>query len=590
MAKIRNRDPLLKDPVADQNALDELRPEGSTFETAQASFRLSFMGTASNLAIDTINRAQAEASGGPLIPPEELNEKYPDIETPFTAPLNQASVDLILDKQAKKRKLSEKMAQGPKGFIGGTAIPFVAALLPHAMDPIEIVTGKMIGSTVAKFGQAAIGANFIDKARKASKAARATEAARKAVKRSAFVRDAAEGIIGNVAIEPFIAGASRNMQEDYDAADFFTSVIGGGVVFPGAIHGAKAVYHKRGKVLAHVQRLGPKHVNKYVTHAVNRLGGGKKVRADVLTDELVDEVFSGSNPKTGMDYEFKTLDDVEFPKNKMFMSGATVNTDISKSRPQFIGEDYGNGVYLTDNPNIANNAAARHTNDSIGSVHEIGVEDARLFDLSKSIEENREFATEVLEPVIGKQKTKSILKNSSNFKDVYDALTEEALEKEDIFEEVASKFQEAGFDGIRYVSDRFLEKGHDPHNMAVVFDPKKVNTKQSFKADQGLVPGPDPEKVNALQAKTQSIESDFHYDEAEFREFLDVETDVRPAEVREFETAVNEKLEEVEALENLGILDEADKEKLEAIRVGQKDNETEGNLIKEAFACVRSKG
>jgi len=148
----------------------------------------------------------------PLIPFQELNEKYKGSGLFFNENEKQSTVDILFERKKEERARGSIIQRGPKGFLPGTA-KFAVGMIASMADPINLammfipVVGQATFlSLVGKYG--------LTKAR--------------------FGRGTVEGLVGIAAVEPLVYAAAKREQSDYGLVDSFMAVtfgtlLGGGL-------------------------------------------------------------------------------------------------------------------------------------------------------------------------------------------------------------------------------------------------------------------------------------------------------------------------------------------------------------------------
>lgn len=161
-----------------------------------------------------------------VLSPDELNQKYPDMETPFNEPTSSMKAKLLHEETRRRYQLN-KIANGQRDStlmdIGNTGVQLGMNLI----DPVglamgfgvEVAATKVLAKTVFS------GASVAEKVAKMSLWQRTA-------------KEVAEGVAGNLMEEALVAAPlTKQEQADYDATQAITFAVGAGFAFP-ALKGA----------------------------------------------------------------------------------------------------------------------------------------------------------------------------------------------------------------------------------------------------------------------------------------------------------------------------------------------------------------
>lgn len=247
------------------------------------------------------------------------------------------------------------------------------------------------------------------------------------------------------------------------------------------------------------------------------------------------------------------------------MAGASINE--SKTIGDFLGE----GSYLTDNPNFANNIAAHPMDDSFGDVFEVRLSDTKLFDADTKL------ATTGLEL---SPKALEVLESSSTMKQALASLDDADQAS------VISALKAQGFDGL---SQSDSVKGHN----AVHLFPEavtKIQEQGRFKPDAKAVPGLDPKEVEAMSAKARSRENELGFDSAadkEFSEFI-LQEEFKSVDSARAEAEMDDTLLRLSSMDKEGFLSSESKAILESVKQSKLDSKGRLEVLKDFTACLLS--
>ena len=185
---------------------------------------------------------------------------------------------------------------------------------------------------------------------------------------------------------------------------------------------------------------------------------------------------------------------------KVFHGTKSDITDLNMARPTDTSNPnnlFGNGVYVTDNPKVAQKYAGKN-----GKVISGELSDLKLLDLEKPLPEN---AFQVIRnnlPSGSDLEAFDKLKTQPG-KDVFRAMQEEHVANETytsdmhgVNQDISSGLQSAGYDGLRHVGGQV--SGKQPHNVAIIFDdPHTLSVEGKFRP---ISQGPAPTQI-AKQAE-----------------------------------------------------------------------------------------
>jgi len=139
-----------------------------------------------------------------------LNKEFPDLEVPFNVPTSRALAEQIDSDNRRRRTVQKTIAEGGESTLNSVA-SIGGSILGTAIDPKGVPSGLQVGAGVSK---------VLGTAAKMSRGA-------------VFAREAAEGVVGNVAAEALIINpVARSEKRDIDTYDSLTNAVIGAVAFP----------------------------------------------------------------------------------------------------------------------------------------------------------------------------------------------------------------------------------------------------------------------------------------------------------------------------------------------------------------------
>lgn len=519
-----------------------VQDDGPDIGTFEAAYDLAMMDTfVTNVARTGFDSFGIKITGATeelakttkkVLTPEEANDLYRDVEVPFSNPINEA-VAFHLNEEGKKRKfLQQKISENPGGTFYKGAVNLGAGILAHALDPVEFGVGAFAGMALSGVGTVAAAGKFGQGAVKTGQ-----------VLSQGFKAQAIEGVVGNAVLEPFMYASSKEAQVDYDLEDAFISVVGGGLAAPVAIHGIKQGIHQ-------LSKLSPNSFG--LTHkvAVGQLESGKIPEVEPIRTQY--DNFRNGEPSKNAElgqvrssYKFEMVEVDNVKQRPLYTSPNTPNTLDSGSR--IIGDYQGDGVYLTDNPNIANNAAANPLDEVKSNVFEMDGKDLNLIDVdapNKPLLDNFDLPENV----------KSVINQAQTIKEAQIAIREniEANKLTDAdFDAFMSQVKQNGFDGLKFTDSKV------GHNGIFVFkdSAQKIKTTGSFDSDAKAVPDVDAKFIEETKQKVQNKE--FQHDAPTQAEFDNhVEFDKLPLEEKKIE--LEQTINTLKTMEELKLIDDPD--------------------------------
>jgi hypothetical protein len=538
-------------PINQQLSEDQ-GPQIGAFEAAYelASMDTFVGGLARNNALD-----EMDGPASKKLSPDDLNSKYKNVAVPFNKPMSEVAA-FHLDEEGKKRNnLQRIISEGPKGNFYNQTVNLGASLVAHALDPVEFGSGALLGLGIK-------GAGALINGSKAAASSSFIAKTGQVLSKDGFLIDAAEGIVGNAALEPFMYDQQSRAQQDYGLDDAFYSVVGGGLAMPALKKAFKSVLG-----------LPDSTVGIAVKNSIGQAQEGFRPTPEIHAKAYNDIAFK--NPVEGApigsvraEYKFSPMDSALHQEKTFYMAGASINE--SKTIGEFLGE----GSYLTDNPSFANNIAAHPMDDSFGDVFEVRLNDTKLFDI------NRPLDPEVLGPLGLSDEASKILADSPTIKQALDNLPD--VDREAFIKVLKS----SGYDGLSQVDSA---RGHN----AVHLFPEaisKIQEQGRFKPDPKAVPTLNPKDVEAMSAKARSRENELDFDPAldkEFKEFT-LPEEFKSMESARIEADMDETLNRMASLEKDGYLSAESKELLESVKQSKLERASKLEVIKDYANCLLS--
>ena len=163
----------------------------------------------------------------PLIPRDELNSKYSNLDLLFEQDEKQSTVDILVNRKILEKERQSIIARGPEGsfnpfnsgfYTGGAKLG--TSLAVSILDPINIASAFIPVVGEARF---------------------ASLVARQGLTKARGIRGVVEGAVGAAVVEPIVLTAATAEQADYGLMDSFLNVTFGSIIGGGLHIGAGAL-------------------------------------------------------------------------------------------------------------------------------------------------------------------------------------------------------------------------------------------------------------------------------------------------------------------------------------------------------------
>jgi len=163
----------------------------------------------------------------PLIPRDELNSKYSNLDLFFEQDEKQSTVDILVNRKILEKERQSIIARGPEGsfnpfnsgfYTGGAKL--ATSLAVSIADPINIASAFIPVVGEARF---------------------ASLVARQGLTKARGIRGVVEGAVGAAVVEPIVLTAATAEQADYGLMDSFLNVTFGSIIGGGLHVGAGAL-------------------------------------------------------------------------------------------------------------------------------------------------------------------------------------------------------------------------------------------------------------------------------------------------------------------------------------------------------------
>tara|TARA_R100001086_G_scaffold240680_1_gene167023 strand:- start:1985 stop:3658 length:1674 start_codon:yes stop_codon:yes gene_type:complete len=540
-------------PEAFTHGFNDAFPSSS--DVLDAAYDLSKIDTTLNSIDRMIELDKIEAQESEVVDPVELNKEFPGLPTPFTKPTKRAVAEEIYKRHKERVELGGVLSRAQDDPFLSTGT-FAASLIPHAIDPINLAADLTVGGALLGIGRGVMGARSVMTARRA------------------FMQGAAEGVLGNLATEPFTFAANQMELQDYSVAQAMVNVAAGGVFFPAVRFGLN-----QGSAL--VKRFGSNHVEAVGQSALSQASAGRRVDVNPLIRDF--HIEAGGSPRWAPEYRYSPTN---ITVGRKFYAGTNHSFPNLKENTVLIDTDLGDGIYLSDSPGVANGISARKLGSKTGKVLEVDLSEARLIDLDAPITPSVKAALEPLvREVLGQKRFDSLETRPGRelFDEVRDAV-ESGKATDELVAKANKALEEAGYDGYRYETG---QQGGDKSNGVMLFNDSKATTSRAIKPDLAAVRRASDEELQSIVERNQDFKSEWTYDDAAYKDFQEMDELPVDVETREIQASADEALEELAEIERIGALDEAQIRELEVLREAKREAEVADQMVNFAYSCLR---
>lgn len=570
-------------------------PLVSSEEATSAAFENALQDTPTLLAARLNVIGEFENTGTAKITAEEANRKFPGMSTPFQEDINPYVAQYRFDQEREKQNLAYKMANGPDDMWTKTKV-FGAGLLAHIMDPVEFGVGAIVGWAVG--GAAAAGAFGSKVARVASTVEAGSAGVATRVGLNAG-REAVGNLAQNVAQEgaqAYTVGREGNIDERTGAevlTDIAVSTFAATVLGTAVAEGS----HQLAKQLAGTKRMirntSPEADLPIARATLSALESEGRPDTTPMLQTLAKETSVLPQDYGKPAYKFEPLVAERVGEKVFYAATKDAVTELNAGQKVTLGDDFGFGTHVTDNPGVANAAAARSMSDNVGSVHEISMGQLNPLHLDSPLAPGalRESLGEILgqteiqglKEILETESAKNVLTYIRNAVDA-ELLPEGTLAK------VEMAIKENGYNSM--VSDGRSHMGfdHQAHNHVTILDDTLIKQGKALEPDPGVVRAPTKDELNVATEKVQAKENLIFANKPEYTKNIESLKDV-PQVTRNDNAAIRAEtenmLQELTERQKQGLLSMADFEKVKALREGLQSLEDEHTFLKAFTICAR---
>lgn len=560
-------------------------------EATIAAYEAAMPDTGVGLLSRALSIRDAENSGASQISPEEANERYPNMRTPFRDSVNPYVAQMLADREEEQARVQEKLSRGPTDIWTKTK-QFGAGLLAHAMDPLETLVGMGVGGALGRaasfgaFGKtAAVAADMVATGGRVSTAARLGVNVGEAVGGAAVENLAQEAVIANIETkEGFDSGRTTgDILTDYTVSTFAAGVIGVGL--KEAIHFA-----------------GTKRMLRSTSPEADRVLAAnivQSVETDIVpnTRPMLEALAQETSVKLeGVPeaYAFRAVTPEGVKTAKFFAVTKDAVPDFKAGQKVDLGDDYGFGTHISDHPGVANAAATRAMAESPGVVHEMQVVgDLSPLPLVSPVRDAELSATlsEILGQVMDNADEVLALEPLRNVLGYIRNATDEGMLDPQTMDFIESSIRERGYNALIDDGTRRLGFDHaEAHNHIILLDDSLISQKAAFTPDSKMVGAPDPQKIKAVSDYQADPRNKFFMDMDSHEKAMQEINDFRVSakeDLAQVSKTLDSTLEELDSLEKQGFYTEPEAKAMrESIVVARQMAEDEHTLLKAFKACA----
>jgi hypothetical protein len=555
----------------------DAQPAYTTGDQVDGAIRnLAFGDTAFGLAARVTSYMDMSNIGGTALTPEQANERYPGMPTPFRDPVKPAVAQMLYDREQEKQQLQQAIQNGPQDP-WQRAKNFGAGIIAHMMDPVEFGIGAATGWGIgAGMARTAVGV----------RAAAAAEGG-SLVARTAL--GATEAFSGNLIQNTVQEAASQKVANlegvKYDPVEgmknIAVSTLIGGIVGTGIKEGSY-------RFTRFLNNTSPEADLAIARATKGQYEAGLKPDATPILTAIAKETdVSAKDFPDKFQYQYDNVGG-DLSGKKFYMPTGQ-GTEFNPDNNRMIGDQHGLGPQMTDNPGVANAAANRAFADKPGQVWEIEAKDLRPFDLDQKVppELHEDFAKALGGSVDDFKKTFE----SMSGRQIMDAVFS-AIDEGDQDAKAVSDLQDAlkgkGFNAFMQDGSSVAGVEHSPHNLITPFDRNSYEPRGFREIDPEVRNDPTPQDIrDVLDSRNDPKSKDYVNGttldnankllEQADREGLKFEP---PEEDKDF-------FDTFKSMEDQGLLDESMAKEVEAIKQMDQDAEFHDKLMRAVMGCVR---
>lgn len=553
-------------------------PMVSSSEATDAAYDLAWQDSAVGLVARYNANKQFESSGAKPLTPDEANKMYPDMDEPFRDPVNPYVAQMKHDTVTGRRELEQKIQEGPQDRWTKTKV-FGAGMLAHMADPIEFGAGAIVGWGVG--GLMAEGAFGAGAAKIAGSVASKT-----ATIGEHLAYDAAQGGGGAFVQSVAQEGAQKVVEGNEGIVDprsnyeIATDVLFGTVAAFGMQSGGKLISHGLGFGMEGTKRFLRGTSPEADLVIARNIVASVEREAVPNVRPILDAIARETNvPHEAVGYDFVPFKGGSLEGKKLFTAVPSHDGSVTAA----LGNDYGFGTHITDNPGVANAAANRGFADGAGTLREVAISDLKPLNIDGPFEPN--LAKEIsgilkradvdIDPL-----TSSASDMLSYVRNAVDA----GILDESSFNDVQVAIKGAGYDSLISEGRNMDGVDHLPHNHITLLDDGKMEVKGDYAPNNKLVENPSDKDIADFQKQAEQpkrLFQDDTYDQTRTR----VEEDMQSLSVSDNRKQLDIDMEALTSLKDQGLVTDADIVKVKEL-IAQADDSHKALL--NYAACVRN--
>ena len=549
----------------------------SYWDSFKAQFHESVNSFPTQRAFDLYDQHLVGQDAGAKLHPNELNQRFPEVEVPFTEPTSLPVAAEIARHARDRQELESIISHGPQGGLYGASRGAMGLLVGFG-DPASLALGGIGGK--------ALGASGILGAEASTLAGR-------------LGQNFAHGVAGAALPEALGGYAALKDQQEYGVKDFV-----GNTVLAGAGYSALATgFHYAKPALAEFFGRNPK--AEVIAHesAIEQLLKDRQVDVEPIARDIHRQTNGSPKSEDGKvsafgDYKYQKIVASEDVPGRDFFHGSQESQGDFKSSPKGpLEENFGHGVYLTDNSNVANGHAAQSYTTADGKVYKVNIKNAdiKLIDLDSPARPG--VMKETLDGFIADHGGSPIPEAGISMKQIV-AEVQSQVRKGSLpataLDDLADRFKQAGFDGYHYEGGDFAGVKNDPHNIVMLFDPEKTgdaggmaHETGQYAPERSVVPAQTPEESAAIEQEKARPENGVNYDPQAAQRFEElVKNPPKEMEIPDLKEYESQSLQELKDLHAQGQLDPEHIKHMEDLKQMAEYARNEDIAIKAGMACL----
>lgn len=321
----------------------------------------------------------------------------------------------------------------------------------------------------------------------------------------------------------------------------------------------------------------------------NYEGGSLKYNETTKQWEDVPKVDVKKKPK------FSVVRASPFEGKQFYGATRDSNVDFKTGSRAALGDDFGFGTHVSDNPGVANAAAARSLADSTGAVHEVEISPQNTLDLDQPLPREG-FINDEVRTLLNDSGVDEIeyLLETATMKDLF-MYVKRGVDNEFLDPAALDLLQEAikkdGFDSMKTNGSSVNGFEHAAHNHVIMLDDTKISASNAYKPDARIVRQPTDEDVRAASDRNLDPNQKIFADPENFQrnkdrlESVKAQNQTDTAKVRR---ETEELIAELESQSQQGLLQPEDIKFIERIKENVQRIEDQHTLLKAFASCVRA--